>query len=144
MAMAKQLSLECIVACGVEKTIAAAILPQMNRWLASLPAAECWQYLTRHILTPDLPFALHALLYKIVFSDWEARQGSPPAWFPADEQIQSTNIATLMQQLKIASYPDLHAWSVQNYPQFWEMTIQRLGIRFRQKYAEIVDISRGV
>jgi acetyl-CoA synthetase len=143
MAMA-QLSLERIVACGVEKNLATAILPQIERWLASLPAAECWQCLTQHILTPDRPFALHALLYEIVFSDWDARQGSPPAWFPADEQIQATNIATLMERLKIVSYPELHAWSVQNYTQFWDVMIRQLGIRLRQKYAQIVDLSRGV
>ncbi len=64
MAMAKQLSLEHVVTCGVEKNIAAAMLPQINLWLSSLPARECWQQLTRHIVKPSQPCALHQLLYQ--------------------------------------------------------------------------------
>ncbi|MDV2993749.1 MAG: Acetyl-coenzyme A synthetase [Chroococcidiopsis sp. SAG 2025] len=140
----KQLSLEQIVNCGVERETAIAILPQVERWLAALPAMECWQQLTRHILKPDCPIALHELLYETTFSDWDASQKPAPAWFPSQEEIESTNIAALMHQLQIASYREFHAWSVQNRDRFWEMTIQRLGIRFRQKYTQIVDLSRGV
>ncbi len=139
----KQPSLEQIVNCGVEKNAVAAMLPQIERWLSSLPASECWQRLTRHILKPDCPFALHQLLYETTFSDWDTSQGQPPAWFPSDEQSQATNIAALMRQLKVGSYSELHAWSAQHRPEFWDMMIQRLGIRFRQKYTEIVDLSRG-
>lgn len=128
----KQLSLEQIVNCGVDKDTAITILPQINHWLASLPAAECWQHLTQHSIKPDHPFPLHQLLYKITFSDWDTRQGPPPAWFPSQEQIQATNIAALMNQLNIASYPELHNWSAQNRSEFWDLMIQRLGIRFRK------------
>ncbi|MGK7873035.1 MAG: AMP-binding protein [Xenococcaceae cyanobacterium] len=142
--MAKQLSLEQIVTCGVEKTTAAAMLLQINQWLFSLPATECWQRLTRQILKPHHPFLLHELLYETTFSGWDASLGPPPAWFPSHEQIQATNIAALMHELKIDSYPELHAWSAQNRAEFWKMMIQRLGIRFREKYTEILDLSHGV
>ena len=142
--MAKQLSLEQVVTCDLENNIATEMLPQIEQWLSSLPASECWQRLTQNILKPDHPFALHQLLYKTVFSDWDASQGPPPAWFPSDEQIQSTHIAALMNQLDINSYPELHAWSAQHRAEFWDVMIQRLGIRFRQKYTEVVDLTRGV
>lgn len=144
MAMAKQLSLENVVTCGVEKNIAAAILPQINLWLSSLAASECWQQLTQHIIKPSYPFALHQLLYETTFSDWDTNQGPPPAWFPSQEQIQATNIAALMNELKVASYPELHAWSARHRAEFWDIMIQRLGIRFRQNYTQIVDLSQGV
>ncbi|MBE9170316.1 AMP-binding protein [Pleurocapsales cyanobacterium LEGE 06147] len=144
MAKAKQLSLEQILRCGVNQTTAAAILPQIERWLTSSSAAECWQHLSREILSPKYPFPLHELLYQITFSDWDASQGIPPAWFPSDKQIQATNIAALMNQLKVSSYQELHAWSAQNRAEFWDITIQRLGIHFRQNYTAIVDLSRGV
>lgn len=67
--MAKQLSLEQVVTCGVEKNIAAAMLPQVNQWLSSLPTFECWQRFTREILKPDRPFPLHELLYETTFWD---------------------------------------------------------------------------
>jgi len=140
----KQLLLEQIVNCGVDRGTAIAILPEIERWLVSRSAVECWQQLTRHLLTPDYPFALHELLYETTFSDWDASQKPAPAWFPSQEEIKSTNIAALMHQLQIASYREFHAWSAQHRARFWEVTIQRLGIRFRQKYNEIVDLSRGV
>jgi acetyl-CoA synthetase len=110
----KQLSLEHVVTCGVEKDTAAAMLPQINQWLSSVPACECWQRLTQHILKPNRPFRLHELLYKTTFCNWDTSQGSPPAWFPSEAQIQATNIAALMNELPVGSYPELHAWSAQN------------------------------
>ena len=65
MQMQKQLSLEQVVTCGLEKNTAATVLPQINQWLSSLSACECWQQLTQHILTPTHPFALHQLLYRV-------------------------------------------------------------------------------
>ncbi|WP_290879806.1 AMP-binding protein [Fischerella sp.] len=67
-----------------------------------------------------------------------------PVWFPSNEQIQATNIAALMKELKLDSYPELHAWSAQHRAEFWEMMIQRLGIYFREKYTQIVDLTDGV
>jgi acetyl-CoA synthetase len=143
MAMTKQLSLEQVLACGVETNIATTILPQVNQCLDSLPT-DCWQYLTQRILKPSHPFALHELLYKITFSDWDKSQGFPPAWFPSHEQMQATNIAVLMKELKLDSYAELHAWSTQHRAEFWDIIIQRLGIRLREKYTQIVDLSDGV
>lgn len=143
MAMARQLSLEQVIICGVEKNTAAAMLAEINQWLSSLPACECWQRLTQHILKPDCPFELHQLLYQVTFSDWDAHQEPPPAWFPSDEQIQATNIGALMNELNVASYLELHAWSARHRVEFWDIMIQRLGIRLRQNYEEIVDLSQG-
>ncbi|GAB4184167.1 MAG: AMP-binding protein [Coleofasciculaceae cyanobacterium] len=143
MAMAKQLSLEQVITCGVEKNTAVAMLPKINQWLSSLPASECWQRLTQYILESDYPFELHQLLYQVTFSDWDINQEPPPAWFPSDEQIQRTNIAALMHELKLGSYSELQVWSAQHRAEFWDIMIQRLGIRLRQNYQEIVDLSRG-
>src|SRR5919199_57173 len=115
MVMAEQVSLEQILACGVDKDTAAVIVPQINQWLSSLSAWECWQHLTQHILKPEHPFPLHQFLYETTFSDWHINQGLPPAWFPTDEQIQATHIAALSNELKVASYQELHA-STPGYP----------------------------
>ena len=142
--MAKQLSLEQIVNCGMNRTIAAAMLSQINHLLASLPAVECWQCFSQRILKPQHPFSLHELLYQTAFSDWDSSQGSPPVWVPSDKQIQATNIAALMKELNIASYSELHAWSVQNRVEFWDMIIRRLNIYFQEKYTQIVNLSQGI
>jgi acetyl-CoA synthetase len=144
MAMTKQLSLAEVINSGVEPSIATAILTQVNQWLASLPAADCWQHLTQHILKPSHPFALHKLLYQTTFSDWDKSQGFPPVWFPSQEQIQGTNIARLMKELKLDSYLELHTWSAQHRAEFWDRIIQRLGIHFHKKYTQVVNLSNGV
>ena len=67
-----------------------------------------------------------------------------PAWIPSAEMIQSTNITALMKELKLNSYAELHAWSAKYRPEFWKLMIQRLGIRFREKYSQILDLKQGV
>jgi acetyl-CoA synthetase len=138
-----QLSQAQLLACGLTDQTAAVYLPQINHWLATLSASDCWKRLTQQLLQPDDPFALHDLLYTTTFSDWDVSQGTPPAWFPEPAQIQQTNLAALMRSLQINSYPDLHAWSVQHRCEFWDRMIQRLGIKFQQKYSAIADLTQG-
>jgi acetyl-CoA synthetase len=112
--------------------------------LASLSAAECWQSLVQYVLKPSYPFALHELLYETTFWDWDSNLGIAPAWFPSHKQIQATNIAALMQELKLVSYSELHTWSVQHRLDFWDRIIRRLGIRFQRNYTQIADFSYGI
>lgn len=140
--MGKQVSLEQIIECGVEQGIALELLPQINQWLTTLPAIECWQHLTQQLLKSDHPFALHHLLHQTTFADWPDTY--PPAWFPAPEQIQATNLAALMRDLNIDSYPELYTWSTHDRASFWHTMIQRLGIRFHQNYTQVMDLSHGV
>lgn len=142
--MMKGFSLQQLLDCGLEKEMAIALQPLINHPLAVLPADVCWQYLTHHVLQPNHPFALHQQLYHLVFAHWEPRQGPPPAWIPSKKQIQSTHIATLMRELRLHTYADLHAWSVRERTEFWQRMIQRLQIQFQQPYREILDLSAGV
>ncbi|MBD1913866.1 MULTISPECIES: AMP-binding protein [unclassified Leptolyngbya] len=140
----KQLTLEQLLETGITPGDAAEMLPSINRWLAFLPAAECWQWLSRKLLKPEHPFALHELLYQTAYRDWNSDQGPPPAWFPTEDEIRETNIAELMRSLNLTSYAELHAWSVQHRQEFWEQMVQRLRIRFRQPYTQVMNISQGV
>ncbi|WNZ27978.1 AMP-binding protein [Leptolyngbya sp. NK1-12] len=146
--MMQQGLLAQLLECGVDKDEAIALLPQIELCL-TLPAVDAWQTLTRDLLQPHHPFSLHLLLYELTFAEgdsqqWNSQQGSPPAWFPTREQIEATHIAALMRQLNFRSYPELHAWSVQNRAAFWSLIIERLGIRFRQPYTQLVDLSHGI
>ena len=141
--MAKKLTFERLIECGLEKTAAADMLERVNQLLLSLPASECWGKISQEVLTPDQPFPVHRLLYETVFSDWDGAQGPPPAWLPSEKGKKNTNIAGLMENLNLNSYAELHAWSVQYYPGFWNLIIQRLGIRFKHGFTRIVDLSNG-
>ncbi|WP_315889763.1 AMP-binding protein [Kovacikia minuta] len=67
-----------------------------------------------------------------------------PVWVPSPEQIQATNIAAGMRELKLNSYEELHAWTAKHRADYWDWVIRRLGIRFRQPYRQIVDLAEGM
>lgn len=142
--MVTQLSREQLIHCGLEAHTATEWQVTINRWLASLSPPVCWQHLSQTLLKPDHPFALHQLLHQVTFADWQETQGSVPAWFPTEEQIQSTHIAELMQIVQVNSYAELHHWSVQHRAAFWKTMIQRLGIHFREPYTKILNLEQGV
>ena len=49
-----------------------------------------------------------------------------------------------MERAGVSSYRALHAWSAENREAFWRIVIDRLQIRFRRGYRQILDLSRGV
>ena len=139
--MAKKLTRENLIECGLDKSTSDRLLERINPLLASLPAAACWGELSQTILTPDHPFALHQLLHNTVFADWKGQ--AAPAWFPAEDKIEKTNIAAVMRELHLDSYEALHSWSAHHRADFWKLMIERLGIRFHRKFSEVVDLSEG-
>ena len=68
----------------------------------------------------------------------------PPEWTPSPEFIATTNIAWLMQRAGVDSYEMLHAWSVRHREAYWAMAIERLGLRFRESFDRVLDLSDGV
>ena len=139
--MAKKLTHENLIECGLDKSTSDRLLACINPLLASLPAAACWKEISQTILTPDHPFALHQLLYKTVFTDSEGM--TAPAWFPAEDEIEKTNIAAVMRELNLDSYEALHSWSVHHRADFWKLMIERLRVQFHRKFSEVVDLSKG-
>ena len=84
---------------------------------------------------------LHQLLYNTVFVDWD--DVAAPAWFPAEDDIEKTNIVAIMRELNLDSYEALHSWSVHHRADFWRLMIERLEIQFHRKFSEVMDLSRG-
>ena len=124
------LTVEQIIACGLQKPEALKITETVNRLLPTQSPTACWYEISRYILTPQHSFALHQLLYDTVYADFDrATYGPPPAWFPTDEDITEANITPLMTELSIKTYPEFHAWSIANRNTFWQMMIDRLGIK---------------
>ena len=139
--MAKQLTCENLIECGLDQSTSNRLLEHINPLLASLPAAACWGKISQTVLTPNHPFALHQLLYNTVFADRE--EGVAPAWFPTEDEIKKTNIAAVMRELNLDSYEAFHSWSVDHRTDFWKLMIERIGIQFHRKFSEVVDLSKG-
>ncbi len=137
----KKLTRENLIECGLDKSTSDCLIERVNPLLESLSAAACWGKISQTVLTPDHPFTLHQLLYDTVFADWEGV--AAPAWFPAKDEIEKTNIAAVMRELNLDSYGALHSWSVHHRADFWELIIEWLGIQFHRKFSQVVDVSKG-
>jgi acetyl-CoA synthetase len=66
------------------------------------------------------------------------------SWKPSASTIQGTNIYKIMKEVSIGSFEDFIGWSVGCKKQFWETTVEQLGIVFDKKYTEIVEVGNGV
>ena len=139
------LTVEQLVTCGLEKAEALQITEAVNRILPTQSPTACWCEISRYILTPQHPFALHQLLYETAYADFDrTTHGPPPAWFPTDEDITEANITRLMAELHIKTYPEFHAWSIANRDTFWQMMIDTLGIKATDVYTEAQQDATGI
>ena len=149
----EQLSLQDLLAAGVDRSQAPALRERVNRVLAAASAGaggreaaqRCWNKLARCVLTPAAPFALHQLLYERSYrpraAERDAELGPGPAWIPTAEEIRASNLHALMRERGCADYAALFEWSVTRRPEFWEHLTRRLGIRFARRYDAVADLT---
>ena len=139
------LTVEQLIACGLDKAEASEITEATNRILKTHTPTTCWDEISRSILTPHHPFAFHQLLYETVYADFDrATYGSPPAWFPTDKDLTEANITHLMAELNIKTYPEFHAWSVSYRDRFWQMMIDTLDIKTTFTNTEVQQDATGI
>jgi acetoacetyl-CoA synthetase len=68
-----------------------------------------------------------------------------PLWTPSEERKRDANITRFIRHVNekfsrdIKSYADLHRWSVENIPAFWETMWQYADIKALRPYDEVVD-----
>ena len=139
------LTVEQLIACGLDKAEASEITEAVNRIFKTQSPTACWREISRHILTPHHPFALHQLLYETVYTDFNRATDRPaPAWFPTDKDITEANITRLMATLNLKTYHELHAWTVQNRDTFWQMMIDALDIKTMSTNPEAQQDATGI
>ena len=139
------LTLEQLLTCGLEKAEALKLTEVVNQILPTRSPTACWYEISRYILTPQHPFALHQLLYETVYADFDrTTHGPPPAWFPTDEDITEANITRLMGELHIKTYPEFHAWSIADRDTFWQMMIDVLNIKAADVYRKPQRDATGI
>lgn len=115
---------------------------KISIFMNELPPEQCWQRVSSEYLTADHPFSLHQYLYKAIYPHWNVLPA--PAWLPTTEFINTTNLAQLMGELKINTYPELYTWSVQNYREFWQCMLKKLSIKLIQNYDDICNLDDGI
>lgn len=129
---------------GLASEAAREMAEKLDLITGDAPAGDVWGRVSRDILSPDVPFAVHRHLYGLIFRDWDASQGPPPAWTPNDREISASNIAAFSKKVGLPSAHQLHRWSADNREAFWEQIIASLGIKFKKSPSAVVDLSAGV
>ncbi|CAL9057221.1 probable acyl-activating enzyme 17, peroxisomal [Musa acuminata AAA Group] len=100
---------------------------------------EAWDAISKRLLSPDLPFPLHQMMYYGCYVGFDSEP--PPAWIPNEECAASTNTGRLLQRRgkellglrykdPISSFTDFQEFSVANPEAYWKMIFEEMGISF--------------
>ena len=92
---------------------------------------------------PQTPFEDQWARFQEIFSDRNPSLPPPPAWVPDSKRMADSNLASLMDELGIGTFKELHRWSTDNRAEFWHRTLERLGVVFVRQPDEILDSARG-
>lgn len=140
------ISAKQIIACGISPPKAKHLVKKINSALGISSPIERWKKICREILLPEYPFALHLLLHKLAYHDWDENRGPAPVWLPDENTIKKSNLFKFQKKfvpivIGMKNYNDLYKWSVCNRKKFWEMTVKELGIKFKKPYKQLVKFS---
>ncbi|MDF1746739.1 MAG: AMP-binding protein, partial [Gimesia sp.] len=106
--------------------------------------AELWKQLIAQVLTPELPFSIHRLLYQRVFHQ-RMEQGKPaPAWFPGEQEQSDSHLSEWLRDLNLNGMEELQDWSIQNREAFTQKLVDSLKIPFLEQPQQIMNLDTGV
>ena len=95
----------------------------------------------REVLTPAHDFSLHQLLYTRCYAKHHHPGVPEPAWLPDESTIATANVTAVAESLGLPDYAALYRWSVENREAYWQLAIERLGIRFQKPFDRMVDLA---
>ena len=142
--MEPRLTFETLCEAGLPAGEATSFLASYQAAVRDASLAEAWRRVSRDVLLPAHPHAVHRACWDDVFATWSDANGPRPAWIPTADEAADTNIARACKRLWQPSYPHFFRWSVENREDFWRDTVELLGIRFRTKAERVLDAARGV
>lgn len=67
----------------------------------------------------------------------------PTAWLPGTNELENSNLAFCLKELGFDNYHQFFSWASLNRDKFWDYSIKKLKIHFKQPYDTILDISPG-
>lgn len=85
----------------------------------------------------DLDITVVQSLFNFIYNTRRVEDGPAVVWRPTPQTTAESNIGALMRSVGATGYSELHRWSVRNRDQFWKLTLQRLGIAFKQPPKQI-------
>uniref|UniRef100_A0A7N0T1M9 AMP-dependent synthetase/ligase domain-containing protein n=1 Tax=Kalanchoe fedtschenkoi TaxID=63787 RepID=A0A7N0T1M9_KALFE len=129
-----------IIAAGVASPEAEKLLTELAKIVSECGSGgvETWGRISERILTPELPFAVHQMLYYGCYKDFGQ---DPPVWLPDRKSAEETNVGQLLQRCgselfgdrykdPISSFSDFQEFSVLNQEVFWKTILEEMCISF--------------
>ncbi|KAK4749011.1 hypothetical protein SAY87_026460 [Trapa incisa] len=130
-----------IEAVGFSPEVAERLHDELQKILRSHgPASPAtWRSISSRLLDPELPFALHQMLFYGCFRDFGP---DPPAWTPVSEGAALTNVGKLLEKRgkeflgsaykdPITSFSDFQKFSVSNPEVYWRTVLEELCVSFQ-------------
>ena len=106
--------------------------------------AERWREVSKTVLKPSDAFEIHSALFHENYRNRDAAEGPPPGVLPSGEIIAASNLGVWLEALGFESYSQFHDFSVKKREEFLRAALERLHIRFRQNFDQLLDLSEGV
>nr|GMD34034.1 probable acyl-activating enzyme 17, peroxisomal [Ipomoea batatas] len=129
-----------IEAVGVNSDVAAEFHEKLNKIVDhDGPATpQTWHRVSKDLLTPDLPFSLHQMMYYGCYKDFGL---DPPAWLPDPGSAKSSNVGQLLERCgeeflgskykdPISSFSDFQEFSVSNPEVYWKAVFEEMNVSF--------------
>jgi acetyl-CoA synthetase len=142
--MESRLTLETLCEAGLPAGEATSFLSSYQTAVRGASIAEAWRRVSRDVLMPSHPHAVHRACWDDVFASWDAANGPRPAWIPTPDEAADTNIARSCKRLWQPSYAHFFRWAAENREDFWRDTVELLEVRFRARPERVLDAARGV
>lgn len=139
-----KISVEKLIECGLTRSDAELWSARLQKLSIVDDELARWKKITTQLLTPEIPFAVHELLYEQNYENYREHQLPAPAWIPDAESIEETHLQQWAKQFNATSYEQLHAWSVDHREEFTSKLTEALGIRFTSQPDQCCDTSAGV
>ncbi len=131
-----------LIEIGVQKKEAKHLASFLETRPDAATAEARWQRALAYMQSASHVHAVVKLMYEHIYPTWQ--QIPAPVYFPDANAIQSTHLAELMHAQHCEDYDSLHNWSIEHYPQFWQLIIERLKIHVDHPFRTIVDTSKGL
>uniref|UniRef100_A0A0D6QXI5 AMP-dependent synthetase/ligase domain-containing protein n=1 Tax=Araucaria cunninghamii TaxID=56994 RepID=A0A0D6QXI5_ARACU len=150
-----EVGVDDIIQAGLPSHRAEIFHGQLQRAIAEIGGSETslWQRVSKELLTPNYPHALHQLMYYSIYKNWDSAKNGPPlGWFPTQEAAILTNLGRLMEahgpQLLGSSYHNpitsfslFQQFTVDNPEVYWPLVLKELSVVFHESPRCILDTS---
>ncbi len=138
------ISVEKLIESGLPRSDAEKCSAQIQALSAIKDESARWKQIASQLLSPQIPFAVHELLYEWNYEKRRQKQLPCPVWIPDAAEISETNLGQWMKKESFPNYEALHRWSVSHQEELARIISDSLNIQFTSPPEQYCDLSAGV